>query len=248
MAPSAFRTLRPGSLSPLLLTCEHASDRLPPGFPRDPASRRILKTHWACDWGAWGLARGLAAELEAGAVGARWSRLVIDLNRQVGDPDLVRTEAEGVELPWNHDLAPDEVERRVLEYHVPYHGEIDRLVVHRLVRGVRPFLLSVHTFTPVLGRSRRNFEAGVLYDNHRWLARLLAGGLRDQGLRVRYNEPYSGLLGMMYAADRHGSHHRIPCLELEINQANLADGKSVRAMTKAVAGALRPVLSAVTAS
>jgi len=189
--------------------------------------------------------RGLAVALGAGGVGARWSRLVIDLNRQVGDPDLIRTEAGGVELPWNQDLVPGEVERRVLEHHVPYHGEIDRLVVHKLIRRVQPLLLSVHTFTPVLGRSRRNFEAGVLYENHRWLARLLAGGLRDQGLRVRYNQPYSGLLGMMYAADRHGSHHRIPCLELEVNQARLADRKAVRTMTHAVARALRPVLSAV---
>jgi predicted N-formylglutamate amidohydrolase len=46
--------------------------------------------------------------------------------------------------------------------------------------------------------------------------------VRAAGLRVRMNEPYSGMAGMMYAADRHGSHLDLPCLELEVNQALIA--------------------------
>ena len=123
----------------------------------------MLATHWGSDVGAWEIARGLAERLGASAVGGRWSRLVIDLNRQVGDETLVRTEVGGSSLPWNRDLSPGEVERRVMEYHVPYHAEIDRLLVRRLVRNIAPFLLAVHTFTPRLGRSRRRFDAGVLF-------------------------------------------------------------------------------------
>ena len=35
---------------------------------------------------------------------------------------------------------------------------------------------------------------------------------------VRYNQPYSRIAGLMYAADRHGSHYGLPCLEPEFNQ------------------------------
>jgi predicted N-formylglutamate amidohydrolase len=96
--------------------------------------------------------------------------------------------------------------------------EIDRLILRRLVRGVKPILLAVHTFTPRFRGRARPFEVGILYERHRALARRLARELREAGLAVRYNQPYSGMAGMMYAIDRHGSHHRLPCLEVEVNQ------------------------------
>jgi len=244
MGAAPFLSLSPQRLSPLVLTCEHASSRIPPGLLRDRPSQQILATHWGVDLGAWELAAGLARRLEASAVGARWSRLVIDVNRPAGDPTLIRREAGGVILPWNHALPASEFERRWTEYHVPYHAEIDRLAVRRLVRGIPPLLLAVHTFTPQLGRSRRGFDVGVLYVDEKSLARQLAGGLREQGLSVRYNQPYSGLLGFMYATDRHGSHHGVPSLEIEINQERLTSRRAAGRTVAAVALALGPVLRA----
>lgn len=245
MTEKACRTLRPLALTPLVLTCEHASPRLPAGLPADGPSRALLRTHWGWDPGAWELTRRLSSAVAASAVGGRWSRLFLDLNRPPGDPTLVRHEAGGVQVSWNLDLGPEEMERRILDWHVPYHAEIDRLVVRRVVRGIRPLLLAIHTFTPALGRSRRTYAAGVLYTADGDLARRLARGLRDEGLEVRYNEPYSGRLGMMYAAERHGSHHRVPCLELELNQGHLADPAVLESRARAVASALAPVLRAV---
>jgi predicted N-formylglutamate amidohydrolase len=244
MAEVPFLRVHPRSASPLVLTCEHASRSLPPGLEADPASRAILRTHWGSDLGAWRIAGAVARLLGAGAVGGRWSRLVIDLNRPVGDPTLIRTEAEGIVLPWNRRLPAREVERRIMEFHAPYHAEIDRLLVRRIVQGLRPVVVAVHTFTPRLGAQVRRFDAGVLYADHERHARRLARGLHEQGLSVRYNEPYSGLLGLMYAAERHGSHHRLPCLEVEINQARLATAAGARRIARALARALRRLLPA----
>ena len=82
----------------------------------------------------------------------------------------------------------------------------------------------------------------------------LAEGLKKSGLRVRYNEPYSGLAGMMYAIHRHGTHHGLPCLELEVNQDLLAGrgaGRGrrgsrggVEQIAAAVAEALEPLIAA----
>jgi predicted N-formylglutamate amidohydrolase len=236
MSARPFFSLYPQCVSPLLLTCEHATRRLPSGTPCDSDARRVLRSHWGWDPGAWDITRGVARALKASAVGGKWSRLYIDLNRQVGDPTLIRTHAEGVELPWNRELSIVEVERRLQELHVPYHGEIDRLVVRRLLHGIRPLIFAVHTFTSRLGRSRREFDMGVLYTDHKELAWQMGRGLRADGFEVRYNKPYSGLEGLMYAADRHGSHHRLPCLELEVNQERL---RSARYLTRVVQSLVR---------
>jgi len=238
----SFELLRPASLSPLVLTCEHARNRLPPGCAPDRAERAILRSHWGFDIGAWPLTVALARALGASAIGGRWSRLWIDLNRRVDDPTLMLERIDGHRLSWNARVGPRERERRVIDHHAPYHEALDRVIIRRLVRGRRPLLLAVHTFTPRLDGATRAFDAGVLYEREERLARALHGELRRSGLRVRYNEPYSGMAGMMYSVDRHGKHHGLPCLELELNQDLLSDRGRTASVTGAVERAVRSVL------
>ncbi len=213
-----FLRVSPRSTMPVVLTCEHATNRLP-GSPRLAADeRRILATHWGWDIGAWQLTHELAVRLGTSAVGGQWSRLWIDLNRRVDDPTLIRARAGTIDLSWNVRLTMSERERRVLSLHAPYHEEIDRLIIRRVVRGRRPLLFALHTFTPDFDGQIRRFDAGVLYERDRGLAHRLGRRLREAGLSVRYNQPYSGMAGMMYSVDRHGKHHGLPCLELELNQ------------------------------
>lgn len=241
--PVPYIRVLPDALSPILLTCEHAASRLPAGMASaSRALREILESHWGWDIGAWPLTSELARSSGSSALGGRWSRLLVDLNRRVGDATLIRREAGGVLLPWNRRLQAAETERRILSYHVPYHAEVDRLILRRLVRGIRPLLVSIHTFTPELDGERRRFDAGVLFGEHGPLARRLGRALRDCGLTVRYNEPYSGLAGMMYAIDRHGAHHRLACLELEFNQALVGQRSGVRRLAAILARTL-PLLT-----
>jgi predicted N-formylglutamate amidohydrolase len=207
----------------VVLTCEHASRRLPSHVRPTRHEWEVLRTHWGWDPGAWQVTGELSARLKTSAVGGKWSRLWIDLNRRVDDPTLIRPAAGGVELSWNTGLSGRRREERVLTYHAPYHEEVDRQIVRRLVRGTRPLLFAVHTFTSTFDGRPRPFDAGVLYERDRGLARVLGRRLRQAGLRVRYNQPYSGMAGMMYSVDRHGKHHGLPCLELELNQGLFAD-------------------------
>ena len=114
----------------------------------------------------------------------------------------------------------------------------DRLILQRLLRGIRPLIFSVHSFTPLFRKRRRGFEIGVLYEKHPDLAHRLGRALRDKGLAVRYNQPYSGMAGLMYSADRHGTHYGLPCLELEVNQALLDRPASVSRLGRAVSAAV----------
>lgn len=69
----------------------------------------------------------------------------------------------------------------------------------------------------------------------------LAAALRAIGLDVRYNQPYSGKRGLMYSIDRHGRHYRLPCLELEINQALFARAGAYAKLARAVASGLSDI-------
>ena len=217
-AQPPFVSIAPRSLTPVVLTCEHAFNRLPFRARIRPDERTVLDSHWGWDIGAWRLTRDLARGLRTSAIGGRWSRLVIDLNRRVDDPTLIRRAAGAVKLSWNASVSDAEAERRLAAYYAPYHAEVDRLIMRRLVRGIRPLLFSVHTFTPEFRGRTRRFDVGVLYERHAHPAHRMGRVLRRGGYSLRYNEPYSGMAGMMYCMDRHGSHHDLPCLELEVNQ------------------------------
>jgi predicted N-formylglutamate amidohydrolase len=240
--PRPFLEVFAKSVAPVVLTCEHAAHRLPSSRGLGALEREILASHWGWDIGAWDLTRDLARRLRTSAIGGSLSRLLIDLNRRVDDPSLIRRTAGSVELPWNRDVDVSETEHRVLTYHSPYHAEVDRLILRRLVRGIRPLVFAVHSFTPAYGGHLRRFDAGVLYERHRALAHRLGGSLRRAGLSVRYNQPYSGMAGMMYAVDRHGSHHRLPCLELEIRQDLLLKQPSVTRIGAAVTAGIEEIL------
>jgi len=242
-ATRPFVTVHPRSLFPVVLTCEHASRDVPVRFRATHALEQILASHWGWDPGAWDVTRRVARILGTSAVAGRWSRLWLDLNRAPGDPTMVRERAGEVALPWNRRIGPDGIERRVLSVHAPYHAEVDRLILRRVLRGIRPLLFAVHSFTPVLGRERRPFDIGVLFARHASLARALGLLLKKDGLSVRYNEPNSNLAGMMYSAERHGSHHGLPCLELEMNQALFRDPAAGRLLARSVARALRATSS-----
>lgn len=234
----------PAALADVLLTCEHASRRLPPGVTPRVEERSILASHWGWDIGTWSVTRELARRLAATAVGGAVSRLWVDLNRRVDDPTLFRLELEGRRLSWNRRLSRNERLRRLEDWHAPYHAEIDRQVRRHVLADLRPLIFAVHSFTPRLDGRTRNYEIGVLFDRYSRAARLLGRQFRDAGLRVRYNQPYSGKRGLMYSADRHGSHHGLPNLELELNQALFEDPQAARRLAAVVADSLREVMAA----
>lgn len=228
--------------SPVLLTCEHAYATLPVRRGVGRREREIVATHWGWDPGAWALTRDVARRLRATALGGRWSRLWVDLNRRADDPTLIRTRVEGHDLAFNAGVDLVEKERRLRTCHAPYHDAIDSELRRRVIAGVRPLVFAVHSFTPVLGSDRRDFDVGVLFDADERPARRLGRALAREGLVVRYNRPYSGRAGMMYSADRHGRHFSLPNLELEMNQALAGSRRAMDRLGRAVSAALAPLI------
>ncbi len=200
--------------APVVISCEHASERLPEPWEWPMADRWLVGTHWAYDIGASDLSRDLAQALGAPAVMARFSRLLVDPNRPFDSPTLFRDQAEGHPVEMNRGLTAADRQQRMERLYLPYHTALDRVVGE--TRGA--MVVAAHTFTPVYEGEPRTLEVGVLYDQDEELAQRVLAAIAATGMRVALNEPYSGKAGMMYAADRHARAHNRRTVELEVRQ------------------------------
>lgn len=223
-----------------VLTCEHASKRVPREYRSLGLTREQLADHIGWDIGAREVQKILATELRAPAVWSRVSRLLVDANRLPHEASLVPEISDGVVIPGNAHVSKAERARRLARFHEPYHARVDAALRRATRRAPdRVHLLSLHSFTPEMQGKKRNFDIGVLFDAHEGLARAFGRALGKQGFRVRYNAPYSGYAGLIYAPKRHGEAHGVPYVELEINNALIRDPAGVRRVGRRIARALR---------
>lgn len=195
MTDSAYQIIgrdRPGRW---LLTCDHASNRVPPDVAGGDLglSDKDMARHIAYDIGAAGLTRALADLIDAPAILSTFSRLVIDPNRGQDDPTLLMQLYDGTVIPGNRGMNHAERERRLDRFYRPYHAAIEDLVTDR----PDAIYIAIHSYTPRLnGRPKRPWQVGILHDSRdsrfaRALIDRLAG---EPDLVVGDNEPYSGSL------------------------------------------------------
>ena len=84
--PAAFAIKNPDALAPILLVCDHASQRFPSSLGTMGLDLAARRCHLASDIGAGELTRRLATSLGVATVLCEYSRLVVDCNRQLMDP------------------------------------------------------------------------------------------------------------------------------------------------------------------
>jgi predicted N-formylglutamate amidohydrolase len=241
MSEAAFELIRPkeSSQSRLIFVCDHASNLLPGAIGDLGLAAALFQTHIAYDIGAAQVTRRLAAAHGAPGVLARWSRLLIDLNRGADDPTIVMKLSDGSIIPGNRDAGPAEVASRVALFHAPYHDAIETEIAHMRARAIVPVLISIHSFTPEMKGRRRPWEIGILWDRDDRLAKPLLGRFAQAGFVTGDNEPYSGELenDCMY---RHGTMHGLAHVLIEIRQDLIA----TEAAAEAFAARIGPVIDA----
>ena len=203
MTQEAFQILgadRPGGW---LITCDHASNRVPSwvGGGDLGIAPEDMARHIAYDLGARGLALALAEALDSPCIVSDFSRLVIDPNRGEDDPTLVMQLYDGTIIPANRHLPPEARAERLHRLYQPYHAALAQLAA----AGPQRAICAVHSFTPQLrGRPLRPWQVGVLYSHldPRLSRALLALLAAEPDLICGDNEPYSGHLPGD-AIDRH---------------------------------------------
>ncbi len=234
--PPAFEVVDGGARSPFVVSCDHASARIPQKLGKLGLPDSELERHIAWDIGAAGLARKLATMLDAWLVLQNYSRLVIDCNRRLERPDSIAVKSEDTEIPGNLALAPGDAARRAREIFEPYHARIRHELDARAAAGRASILLFVHTFTPVFRGVSRSLHAGVLYHRDTRLALPLLTALRrESGLEIGDNQPYAATALTDYGIIVHAEERGLPPVELEVRQDLVSDEEGQSAWAERLA-------------
>ena len=214
MIDTPFEILGTPRQGGFLIIGDHASNRIPDDIDLgiDPT---FLREHIAWDIGVVEGARLITQDTRFAAYLGGYSRLVVDLNRDVDDAAAFPAQSDGVVIQGNN-LALSEKEARLERFHRPYHNHLQQLLSQH-----RPALiLSLHSFTPALEtkpHEARPWEVGVLYNEQEAASKLAIPFLEDAGYYVGDQLPYSGKL-LNATMNRHAEAHDIPYIGIEMRQ------------------------------
>src|SRR5882672_8204349 len=104
-----------------LITCEHGGNRIPAPYRRLFRGRRaLLDSHRGYDPGSLAVARALARAFGAPLVTSSISRLLVDLNRSLGNPRVFSAAMSGASAILRAKI--------VAQHYLPYRERVERLV------------------------------------------------------------------------------------------------------------------------
>jgi predicted N-formylglutamate amidohydrolase len=226
--------------SNFVITVDHASCRIPRRLGNLGLPPSQLQRHIAWDIGALGVARHVAAALDAVVVAQNYSRLVIDCNRDPKVATSIPAIGESIDIPGNIGLSNAEIAARRIEIFDPYHNHVRALLDERLAAGRATILVAQHTMTNIFKGVQRDMHAAVLYNRDRRFAGLVLDALRREGgLLIADNEPYFVSDDSDYTIPRHGEARALPHVEIEIRQDLVSDDAGQVKWGRRIARALR---------
>ena len=234
-----------GVTDTFIITCEHGGNRVPAPYRRlFRGQSALLDSHCGYDPGSLVMAKALASAFAAPLAASTVSRLLIDLNRSIGHPQLFSAVTRA---------APAQTRAQIVEEHYrPYRRQVESLIRQAVARGHRVIHISSHSFTAELDGKVRGTDVGLLYHPGRqgeaevcarWKETLVASAPE---LRVRRNYPYAG------KGDGLTSHLRVRFaqsdyvgIELEVNQGIVfAAGRRWTALRRTLIDSLRTACAA----
>lgn len=205
----------------IVVTCEHGGCDVPLNYkPLFEGKDRLLQTHRGYDRGALELAKELSKKINAPLYFSEITRLLVDLNRSVGNRALFS------EITKN--LTKEEKLEILNGFYTPYRNEVEKEIGKEIERGRGVIHLSVHTFTPELNGKVRDADIGLLYDPRReWEMRFVREWIRllKGEWKVRLNYPYKGQSdGFTTALRKRFGDDKYVGIELEVNQRFAIEG------------------------
>jgi predicted N-formylglutamate amidohydrolase len=201
----------------LLISCEHGGNAIPPVLaPLFRDWRDLLASHRGFDLGALDTATVLARATGAPLFSAMVSRLVVDLNRSIGHPNLFSEITKPLPRAKRQEILDSA--------YFPHREAVTRAVAECLAAGGTVLHLASHSFTPSLGGVVRRCDVGLLYDPRRPAEKTFCldflhelAGL-DRTLLLRRNYPYRGVADGLVTTLRKRFGERYLGVELEVNQ------------------------------
>jgi len=239
-----FTTYNDHAKSPVLVVADHASPYFPASLNQLGLADWVLERHVAWDIGVDKLARFLADELDAQAVLAGFSRLIIDPNRQPDAPSAIPEISDGIAIPGNMGLNPQQREQRIQSFFRPYHDMIAQRLKSFEAKGLVPVMIAVHTCSPVFDRIVRPWHVGIMWDKDpRIPVKLIQRLGAMPGVCVGDNEPYSGRHPHDFTIDHHAEPAGLPHVGIEVRQDLVNEEAGARKWAAILAEGLRDILS-----
>ena len=230
----------PGAISPFLLLGDHAGRAVPAALGDLGVASAEMDRHIAWDIGVAGLGARLAELLHAPFVAQRYSRLVIDCNRDPMRPDACPEVSDGTTIPANVGLSQENRQARVEEIFRPYHEAIAAEL------SGRSALVALHSFTPSMNGFERPWRFGVLHLEDSPLSRAMLARLRaEPGIgEVGDNQPYK-MDGTDFTVPHHAQARGLDYVELEVRQDVIAEAAGQAAVARLLARLLPLALADV---
>jgi len=236
----AYEVLNATGTANILLICEHASNHIPPEYKNLGLNEELLNRHIAWDIGMAQLTRKLSARLNAPAIMATFSRLLIDPNREEDHESLIPHVSDEIPIPGNQMLSRAEIDIRKEQFYHIFHDRADELVRDKLQTGHLPLICGMHSFTPFMNGQNRPWQAAMLWNKDPRLAKALINRLTARGYTVGDNQPYSGR-DLFYTMNRHGNDHGAPHVTIEIRQDEVSSVKGIDLWTDILANDLTDI-------
>ena len=206
---------------------DHASNFVPKENNNLGMLNSFLNKHIAYDVGVKELSLDLSNRLKCKVIQGKYSRLLIDLNRDLNDPTVIPEIVDGKIIPGNIGLSKSELRLRVKKIYNKYHHEINRTIKNKKVKVI----LSLHSFNPIFKNKRRLLEFGILSNEDKNLSSIIIDQLKVQKLNVGDNKPYRGnLIGdSMY---RHGLKNKLPHALIEVRNDLLSNPTKIKRVSR----------------
>lgn len=225
-----------------LILCDHASNRIPEKLNNLGLDEKALKSHFALDIGAGPLTRLVSDMLDAPAVMASYSRLVVDCNRRLDHPTAFVASGEGRPVPGNVTMSEQDRAMRVDEIYVPYHNKIDEMVRRFTDNGVVPVIFSIHTFTKMFFKQVRPWEIGFLWVQDDRVPAPMMTYFREKGFTVGDNEPYDARILRGTSVNHHADAKKLPNALVEIRNDLVETEEDITRWAEMLSDSLREVL------
>lgn len=219
----------------LVLVCEHASNFIPARWGDLGLRDDQHRAHIAWDPGALQVAKGLMKRLDAVLIHAPVSRLIYDCNRAPDMTGAMPAKSEIHDIPGNVTLSTAERLARTEAIYLPWTRALHTLIARRIALGLRPVIVTVHSFTPVYFGKPRSVEFGIIHDADPGLAVAIHTAARKTRLQAELNSPYSATDDVTHTLRLHATPYGLPNAMLEIRQDLIASDAACDAMAETLA-------------
>jgi predicted N-formylglutamate amidohydrolase len=243
--PPPYTIINETGKANVLLVGDHASNAIPKILDNLGLDDAALEQHIAYDIGTSKLIHHLVQHLDALAVLAGYSRLVVDVNRSLEDDSCMPEVSDNTVIPGNQNMSQEQRNARIHHFYTPYRTALDSMINGFRQNQIVPAFISIHSFTPEMAGFTRPWHAGVLWDKDPRIPVPLMKNLRAHagGFHIGDNEPYSGKHLADYTVDHHAEAAGLPHVSIEIRQDLVNTEEGAERWAIILADALHDILA-----